>query len=158
MLGYKGDGRSDSARTKVRQFKADPKSKPSPIPLENCPWCGTRFGPQSFTLVPNDDSPRDMRIVCANFECDFTRDRPLPIVAIDEPIYRRLPAFLIATVDKFASLPWVGPAGVLLGGAERQDATGFYGAGEPGKGTRLITPLPPPDLVIQDELHLISGP
>ena len=32
ILGHKGDGRSDSARTKVRQFKADPKGKPSPDP------------------------------------------------------------------------------------------------------------------------------
>ena len=158
ILGHKGDGRSDSARTKVRQFKADPKGKPSPIPLENCPWCGTRFGPSSFALMPNDDQPRELRIVCTNFECDFTRDRPLPIVAVDEPIYRRLPAFLIATVDKFASLPWVGQTGSLLGGAERHDSAGFYGASEPGRGTRLATPLPPPDLVIQDELHLISGP
>jgi hypothetical protein len=158
VLGHKGDGRSDSARTKVRQFKADPKSKPSPIPLENCPWCGTRFGSQSFTLVPDDDHPRELRIVCANFECDFTRDRALPIVAVDEPIYRRLPAFLIATVDKFAALPWIGPAGTILGGADRHDRSGFYGAAEPGKGTRLAAPLPPPDLVIQDELHLISGP
>jgi hypothetical protein len=158
VLGYKGDGRSDSARTKVRQFKADPKSKPSPIPLENCPWCGTRFTPQSFALLPNDDQPRELRIVCTNFECEFTRDRPLPIVAVDEPIYRRLPAFLISTVDKFASLPWVGPSGVLLGGADRHDASGFYGAAEPGVGTRLASAIPPPDLVIQDELHLIAGP
>lgn len=158
ILGRKGDGRSDSARTKVRQFKADPKSKPSPIPLEDCPWCGTRFGPDSFALLPNDDAPSELRIVCTNFECDFTRDRALPIVAVDEPLYRRLPAFLIATVDKFASLPWVGQAGALLGGADRADAKGFYGAAEPGKGTRLAAALPPPDLVIQDELHLISGP
>ena len=102
--------------------------------------------------------PSELRIVCTNLECDFTRDRPLPIVAVDEPIYRRLPAFLIATVDKFASLPWVGPTGALLGGADRHDASGFYGAAEPGRGTRLAEPLPPPDLVIQDELHLISGP
>ncbi len=158
ILGRKGDSRSDSARIKVRQFKADPKGKPSPIPLENCPWCDARFDSGSFTLLPNDDEPRELRIVCTNFECDFTRDRPLPIVAVDEPLYRRLPAFLIATVDKFASLPWVGQAGALLGGAERHDSTGFYGAADPGKGTRLAAPLPPPDLVIQDELHLISGP
>jgi hypothetical protein len=158
ILGRKGDKRADTARTKVRQFKADPKSKPSPIPLETCPWCGTRFGPSSFALVPNDDQPRELRIVCANFECDFSRDRALPIVAVDEPLYRRLPAFLIATVDKFASLPWVGESGVLLGRAERHDAAGFYGAADPGKGKRLAEPLPPPDLVIQDELHLISGP
>jgi hypothetical protein len=158
ILGRKGDNRSDSARAKVRQFKADPKSKPSPIPLENCPWCGTRFKPESFTLLPNDDQPRELRIVCTNFECDFTRDRPLPIVAVDEPLYRRLPAFLIATVDKFASLPWVGDSGILLGGAERYDTNGFYGGADPGTGARLLMPLPPPDLVIQDELHLISGP
>jgi hypothetical protein len=158
ILGRKGDGRSDSARTKVRQFKADPKSRPSPIPLENCPWCGTRFGPNSFALLPDDDHPSELRIVCTNFECDFTRDRALPIIAVDEPLYRRLPAFLIATVDKFASLPWVGQAGALLGGVDRADAKGFYGAAEPGRGTRLSTPLAPPDLIIQDELHLISGP
>jgi hypothetical protein len=158
ILGKKGDGRSDSARTKVRQFKADSKSKPSPIPLEDCPWCGTRFGPDSFALMPNDDQPTELRIVCTNFECDFTRDRALPIVAVDEPLYRRLPAFLIATVDKFASLPWIGQSGALLGGADRADAKGFYGAAEPGRGTRLAAPLAAPDLVIQDELHLISGP
>ncbi len=158
ILGHKGDHRSDTARTKVRQFKADPKGKPSPIPLENCPWCGTRFSPDSFNLLPNDDDPRELRIVCANFECDFTGDHPLPIVAIDEPLYRRLPAFLIATVDKFASLPWFGQSGALLGGADRHDASGFYSAAEPGRGMRLAAPLPPPDLVIQDELHLISGP
>ena len=158
FLGYKGDKRSDSARSKVIQFKDNPKSRPSPIPLENCPWCGTRFEPNSFSLEPNTDKPQNLRIVCADFECDFSGERALPIVAVDEPLYRRLPAFLIATVDKFASLPWVGPSGVLLGGADRYDKEGFYGAAEPGKGTPLEAPLAPPDLIVQDELHLISGP
>lgn len=158
VMGDKGDQRTDTARSKTRQFKAEPRRRPSPIPLENCPWCGTRFEPDSFALLPNNDHPRELRIVCINFECDFTRNRPLPIVAVDDQIYRRLPAFLIATVDKFASLPWVGKAGALLGGVDRHDATGFYGAAEPGKGALLAAPLPPPDLVIQDELHLISGP
>ena len=157
LLGRKGDGRSDSARTKVKQFNADPRGKPSPIPLEDCPWCGTRFAAGSFALIPDDVKPQDLRIVCANFECDFAR-RGLPIVAVDEPLYRRLPAFLIATVDKFASLPWVGESGALLGGADRHGEAGFYGAAAPGRGKPLSAPLPPPDLVIQDELHLISGP
>jgi hypothetical protein len=158
ILGKKGDGRSDAARTKVRQFKSDPKSRPSPIPLENCPWCGTRFEPDSFTLLPNDDQPRELRIVCTDFECDFSGDRSLPIVAVDEQIYRRLPAFLIATVDKFASLPWTAQTGALLGGADRYDPSGFYGAAEPKGGSRLAVSLPSPNLIIQDELHLISGP
>lgn len=157
ILGKKGDGRSDSARTKVRHYK-EGQSKASPIPLEECPWCGTKFTPDSFALLPNEDQPSELRIVCVSFDCEFTRDRALPIVAVDEPLYRRLPAFLIATVDKFAALPWVGQAGALLGGAERFDANGFYGAAEPGRGKLLVAPLAPPDLVIQDELHLIAGP
>lgn len=158
VLGYKGYKGQGDARSKVRQFQNDPRWKPSPIPLENCPWCGTRFTPSSFALLPNADKPNELRIVCADFECEFSGNRALPILAVDEPIYRRLPAFLIATVDKFASLPFVGPSGMLLGGATHHDARGFYGAAEPGHGTRLEQPLPPPDLVIQDELHLISGP
>ena len=157
-LGAKGDGRSDSARAKVSQYKNNPRGKPTPIPLESCPWCGEDFTPDSFALLPNSDKPADLRIACASWQCEFSGDRPLPIVAVDEPLYRRLPAFLIATVDKFASLPWVGESGALLGGADRYDAHGFYGAAEPRRGARLARPLPPPDLVVQDELHLISGP
>ena len=158
FMGRKGDNRSDSARAKTRQFKANPASKPSPVPLENCPWCGKRFVADSFTLLPHEDRPEELRIVCVNIECDFSGERSLPIIAVDEPIYRRLPAFLIATVDKFASLPWEARTGVLLGGADRYDAGGFHGAAEPRAGRRLERPLLPPDLVIQDELHLISGP
>ncbi|MCY4120041.1 MAG: helicase, partial [Acidobacteria bacterium] len=124
ILGRKGDGRPDSARAKVTALQRNPDRNPSPIPLENCPWCQTRFEPESFTLLPDADNPRELRIVCTDFECEFSGDRPLPVVGVDEPIYRRLPAFLIATVDKFASLPWVGQAGALLGGADRFDAPG----------------------------------
>ena len=157
-LGERGDNRSDSARSKVSQYKNNPQGKPAPIPLESCPWCGEDFTPDSFTLLPNSDHPAELRIACARWECDFSGDTPLPIVAVDEPLYRRLPAFLVATVDKFASLPWVGESGALLGGADRHDESGFYGAAEPRRGNRLSQPLPPPDLIIQDELHLISGP
>ena len=158
FMGRKGDNRSDSARAKTRQFKSNPQGRPAPIPLENCPWCGTRFEPGSFTLLPNDDQPTELRVICVNFECDFSGDRPLPILAVDEPLYRRLPAFLIATVDKFASLPWTADTGALLGGAGRYGPAGFYSAARPKQGQRLERPLLPPDLVIQDELHLISGP
>jgi hypothetical protein len=158
VLGHKGEKTSDSARRKLRAYQKDSDSNPAPIPLENCPWCGTRFSKRSFQLLPDEDRPRDLRITCASAQCEFVRERPLPIVAVDEPLYRRLPAFLIATVDKFASLPWVAESGVLLGGADRADAHGFYGPADPTRGQRLSAPLAPPDLVIQDELHLISGP
>ncbi len=157
-LGERGDNRSDSARSKVSQYKNNPQGRPAPIPIEGCPWCGEEFTPDSFALLPDADHPTELRIACANWECDFSGDTPLPIVAVDEPLYRRLPAFLVATVDKFASLPWVGESGALLGGADRHDEHGFYGAAEPRRGNRLTRSLAPPDLVIQDELHLISGP
>ena len=98
---------------------------------------------------------------CENAACDFTRNCFLPIIVVDEPIYRRLPAFLIATVDKFASLPWVGQSGAFFGHVDRYDPEkGFFGASEPGEGRPLGNGhrLDPPDLIIQDELHLISGP
>ena len=157
-MGRKGDNRADSARRKTIQYQRNPRANPSPIPVERCPWCGTEFTADCFTLLPDADRPRDLRVVCTDFECDFSGNRPLPIVGVDEPLYRRLPAFLIATVDKFAALPWEGASGSLLGSAGRYDSEGFYGATAPGRGSRLDSPLPPPDLVIQDELHLITGP
>jgi hypothetical protein len=156
--GYKGPGREYTAYHKVSQFRMD-SGKPSPIPLENCPWCGSKFGRNSFKLLPNDAEPDNLVIRCENRECDFNgRTRNLPILSVDEPIYRRLPAFLIATVDKFAALPWEGRAGCLLGHVERYDTNGYYGPMDPGIGASLAGPLPGPDLIIQDELHLISGP
>jgi hypothetical protein len=156
--GDKGPAADKTAYRRLRAFRSNSKKNPSPIPLENCPWCGTKFETQSFRLLPSEANPQDLRITCVNALCAFTGDRPLPIVAVDEPIYRRLPGFLIATIDKFAALPWIGPSGKLFGHVDRFDQDGFYGAGEPGLGKSLGGPLLPPELIIQDELHLISGP
>ncbi|MBR8834207.1 MAG: DISARM system helicase DrmA [Stigonema ocellatum SAG 48.90 = DSM 106950] len=156
-MGKKGDNDENSARSRTIAFLND-GHKPSPIPLENCPWCGTKFSRNSFQLLPNTDQPTDLRVSCVNRRCHFRGDRSLPVVAVDEPIYRRLPCFLIATVDKFANLPWVGETGALFGRVERYDKDGFYSPVHPGRGKALDGYLPPPDLIIQDELHLISGP
>jgi hypothetical protein len=138
-MGAKGDDDETTARSKTLKYKKDSKRWPPPIPLESCPWCGTPFTKDSFSLQPNSDRPTDLRVVCVSRKCEFRGDRPLPILTVDEPIYARRPAFLIATVDKFASLPWVGDVGRLFGKGEKE-------------------PLLPPELIIQDELHLISGP
>jgi hypothetical protein len=156
--GYNGPGRDDTAYIRTRRFKQNSKSNPAPIPIENCPWCGTKFAPDSFRLVPNDNVPLNLQVHCVNYQCEFTGDRQLPIIGVDEPIYQRLPAFLIATVDKFAALPWTGQTGTLFGLVERFDKNGFYGPCDPARGQALGGHLPAPDLIIQDELHLISGP
>ncbi len=163
-IGKKGETDPHSARAKTIAFQNNDKRRTSPIPLERCPWCKRRFEPTSFVLLaggkPNQDRPTDLRVTCASRACEFSsaKGRPLPIVAVDEPLYRRLPCFLIATVDKFAALPWIGQTAALFGKADRADGEGFYGAADPGRGRPLPAPLLPPDLVIQDELHLISGP
>ena len=148
-----------TAYCKTSKFKRDSKHNPAPIPLEECPWCGEKFGPNSFWLTPNAMRPTNLRIQCSNHKCAFSGDNYLPIVAVDEPIYQRLPCFIIATVDKFAALPWTGETGTLFGLVDRHDQEGFYGPCAPGRGTPIPGGyLPPPDLIIQDELHLISGP
>jgi hypothetical protein len=128
--------------------------------LEECPWCGTKFKPLSFKLLPNNDEPTDLRIRCLNRNCDFGRGVSLPVLAVDDPIYRRLPCFIIATVDKFAGLPWVGQVGAFFGRVSRYDAkAGFFGPCDNAQGAAIPGGrLLPPDLIIQDELHLISGP
>jgi hypothetical protein len=157
-MGKVGDKDQETARARTIRFLNDSR-KPSPIPLEECPWCGTKFSNASFRLLPNRDNPTDLRVSCVNRSCEFGRGIALPIVAVDEPIYRRLPCFIIATVDKFAALPWAGAVGAFFGRVDRYDNSGFYGPCDLGKGTKLPADrLQPPDLVIQDELHLISGP
>lgn len=158
-MGKTGDQDKNTARKRVAAYQQDPTHKPAPIPIENCPWCGTRFTRDSFDLRPNANHPVDLRVMCVNSTCEFRGQRALPIVAVDEPLYRRLPCFVIATVDKFASLPFEARSGALLGLVDRYDTNGFYGAAEPKVGNPIPGGrLPSPDLIIQDELHLISGP
>jgi len=159
-LGGRGKSDETTAVGRVRRFR-NGRHKRAPALLKACPWRGTEFTPSSFACMPNEHAPINLEIRCANANCDFSRSRPLPVLTVDEPIYRRLPAFLIATVDKFAALPWVGETGAFFGYVDRfEDGVGFYGAAEPGEGRPLGNgwSLDPPDLIIQDELHLISGP
>jgi hypothetical protein len=179
-MGGKGNSSEATARLRVRAYN-DGKTSIKPIPIDTCPWCGVEFGKRSlldpkpcgtagvFNLLrqgrPDGDNPEELRVACLNRDCAFkgtTGRNYLPLVAVDDMIYRRLPAFLIATVDKFASLPWEGRSGKLFGKATHVlDGQGFYGPADgddASKGVRLADRLDPPDLVIQDELHLISGP
>ena len=137
-MGRKGEAGDKSARVKTLRYARDSSREP-PLPLEQCPWCGTPFGSKSFRPHPDTNAPSDLHVHCVDRRCDFAGKRRLPIVAVDEPIYRRLPAFMIATADKFAALPWSG------------ETARFFHGGNPDRPR-------PPDLIIQDELHLISGP
>ena len=83
-MGAKGDRNPEhTARHKTIRYRKEDKKNPPPIPLEACPWCGTRFTRDSFRLGPNEDRPTDLRIGCRNPKCDFKGDRPLPILTVD---------------------------------------------------------------------------
>ena len=101
--------------------------------LEHCPWCMQPFAP-NLNLV---SSPVGFEFRCNNDACDFgkSEDISLPCQVVDEGLYQEPPTLLLATIDKFARLAW----------EERTSA--FFG----NNGNR------PPELVIQDELHLITG-
>jgi hypothetical protein len=162
-FGTQADRDETTALNRVKAFRKDPENSPSPIPIDKCPWCGEAFGQDTFELKPDYKTPNQLRVFCVKPGCDFAPSRSkegLPVLAVDDEIYRELPCFLIATVDKFAALPWVGKTGMLLGrSVTHRTPLGFFGpAGKPPGATALSEQLLPPDLIIQDELHLISGP
>ena len=162
-FGTDKDRNETTALNRVKAFRKDPANHPSPIPIDRCPWCGHAFNQDTFDLKPNYSNPNQLRVFCTKPGCEFAASKArdgIPVLAVDDEIYRELPCFLIATVDKFAGLPWVGHTGLLLGqNVTHHNALGFYGPmNRPPDAKKLSTSLLPPDLIIQDELHLISGP
>ncbi|MFJ7152721.1 helicase-related protein [Streptomyces sp. NPDC100445] len=107
----------------------------NPVQLHACPWCGTRLDARDYEV---DEDARRMQVRCPGTDCDFTGG--LPVHLIDEAVYDARPTLVIATVDKFASMPW------------RPATSALFNLDDPDDGT------PPPELIVQDELHLISGP
>ena len=146
-----------------------PGRRDSPFPLTTCPWCGEAIKIHNIKLVDDDGRPSATRytravVYCDGGECLYTEKKRvgqgLPVLFVDEQIYKEVPDFLVATVDKFAMMPWRGDAGMLFGRATHVDELRAYGVmHDPSKGaTSLPEGLYPPELIIQDELHLISGP
>lgn len=151
----------------------------SPVQLLHCPWCGTALTrkergrthkPIDGTYLA-DDASETILIYCADENCYFSHVRGgIPAHTVDDQIYRRVPSLVIATVDKFAQMPFNGRTQALFGRVERYCTRhGFLTAAEAshpnthqmrsgGGSAAHSVRLNPPDLVIQDELHLISGP
>ena len=150
----------------------------SPHQLTNCPWCGTKIDPGKHIKVEkySEGACRTLIYCGAKFgQCKFSqKEAPgegLTVMVVDEEIYRRLPALLITTVDKFAQMPWNGAVQMLFGQVEGICERHGFRSPEiddknshprkdnlPAARTVPVNPLRPPDLIIQDELHLISGP
>lgn len=159
--------RRADAIEKLRALQRDPDAE-NPYVLLRCPWCASKFGPHELHPTRGGGSTRRERrgvqsevfgyskeraqgtetvvFRCGDGNCEFggppgDRARSLPISVIDEDLLENPPSLVIGTVDKFAMLAWT-PA-----------ARRIFGLGIDGKHIGN-----PPTLIIQDELHLISGP
>lgn len=114
--------------------------------LLSCPWCGAGMGAYPFHRAYRIVGYRTVgslsRVahICGDSECEFSNEPGLPVLVSDEAIYDTPPTLLIGTVDKFALLPWYPAASSIFGIRDGHRES------------------PPPDLIVQDELHLISGP
>lgn len=165
--------------------KKDPQGSPfgrggggSPSQLTNCPWCGEKVDEGKDVIVESFKMGRARTLAfCGDKKgrCEFSRAKSpgegLPVVVVDEELYRLLPSMIIATVDKFAQMPWNGRTQMLFGqvdgycprhgfrSSEVEDSDSHPKKNDlPAVKTLPHGPLRPPDLIIQDELHLISGP
>lgn len=161
-----------AALSALTELERNPTSE-NPFVLLQCPWCAAQMGPVDAHGAANskrggrtsyrrkNDAPSVIGYVragagadktvayqCADTACEFGSgsvlsrgSRPLPISAIDEDLIESPPRLLIGTVDKFAMLAW------------KPELRSFFGLSDDGQHHS-----PPPSLIIQDELHLISGP
>ena len=105
--------------------------QPTPIQLVHCPACREKLTWQ------HNQQENAIHVQCENEECIlFDPEVPLPVWTVDEDVYRVRPTLLIGTIDKFAQI------------VRRKEINGLFGLNNGN----------PPDLILQDELHLISGP
>ncbi|GAA4598093.1 helicase-related protein [Planotetraspora phitsanulokensis] len=130
---YSGDSGAEEALQQLLGM-----SKPDDrFLLERCPWCGTEIVPRSKSQRSDygiKATSSSFRFHCTNDGCAFSE--VLPVSVVDDHLYEFPPTFLLGTVDKFARLAWERRAGALFSSNGRRR----------------------PSLIIQDELHLLSGP
>lgn len=150
-----------NARNEVAKYRRG-DMEGNPLVLTECPWCRAEIGRYSGSrprYIPNnqwnmirtrgitDDGSNGPLLHCPDTNCTFGQENPadwIPVEVIDERIYRQPPSLVIATADKLAIIAYRPEAGMLFG---RSIVDG-----------NVFQESVPPGLIIQDELHLISGP
>ncbi len=102
----------------------------NPFLIKECPWCKSGIKPSQYIT----ENPTRVEIKCSNCEFEGT----LPLYIVDDEVYKYKPTLLISTIDKYARIPW------------EEKVREMFSLDNPN--------ILPPELIIQDELHLISGP
>ncbi|WP_422449530.1 MULTISPECIES: DISARM system helicase DrmA [unclassified Endozoicomonas] len=164
----------------IQNFRDNKLVASSPAQLTSCPWCGSEVAAGRDIEV--NKAANRTTIYCGDKlgRCDFSKGKSsqevqpgIPVLVVDEEIYHRPPTMMIATVDKFAMMAWRGEVRTLFGKVSQEcPRHGFIWPDSPCNGNhradsknglsavtvKNIDPVRPPDLIIQDEFHLISGP
>ena len=141
--------------------------------LLTCPFCGKQLTKDEFDIDPDRKS---VEIHCSDKHCVFYKYKnpgeriAIPVYLVDEEIYAKCPTIILSTVDKFARLPWDVHTNALFGRVDRKCSRDGYiaiGAKHPkhrrtgnlsASEIKEVKKFLPPELIIQDELHLITGP
>ena len=140
--------------------------------LLTCPFCGKPLDKEKSFTIKYDEKAVD--IYCMDENCLFYKYRQpknkIPVYLVDEEIYAKCPTIILSTVDKYARLPWSEQTNSLFGRVDRKcSRDGYVAIGAkhpkhrstadlPASELTTIRPFLPPELIIQDELHLITGP
>ncbi len=155
----------------ITEFGKLNNNRPNKIPFSNCPWCGSSIegedkeDSENLSNRENHWYSNKVHLKCSNNKCSFSypkrraRSRQndqgaIPVSLSDEIIYQHPPTLLFGTVDKFAQL-----AHKVNGtnNGRKTDSRRLFGRGNWEMGKPQNGYLPP-DLIIQDELHLLLGP
>lgn len=158
----------DPAKTRIARSKKNLIYKQ----LLTCPFCGKPLTEENFYI---DIPTKSVSVYCSDEMCMYYRYKPsnkmkIPVYLVDEEIYAKCPTIILSTVDKFARLPWDVNTNTLFGRVDRLcSRDGYVAIGAehsrhnktaelPTSTLTDIKPFLPPELIIQDELHLITGP
>lgn len=123
-----GEGATPNRRQDAFDSLTD-RSKSSPRQLIKCPCCSQKL--DYAQRLPTDT----VSVSCSNADCMIS-GVALPVWAVDEDVYAFRPTLLIGTVDKFAQI------------VRRPETSSIF----------AVHDRMQPQLILQDELHLISGP
>lgn len=126
--------------------------------IDTCPHCGKK----EVNLRFNKDTWK-LEHVCDNPDCPIGA---LPLLIVDNEVYRYLPSIVVSTVDKMAMLGTTNEFRMLLGQVKTKcDIHGFSGESKclcsacnnkaSLKPVRMLKD-PVPTLFIQDEMHLVK--
>lgn len=135
-----------------------------------CPYCGKLIPKEKFNIQPKE---KTVSIHCIDPRCYYSAEHnhSIPVYLVDEEIYAKCPTVVISTVDKFARLPWSEDTALLFGRTDRicsrcghlaigsKETHNHRASGNlPASTVTECKPFYPPELIVQDELHLITGP